>query len=227
MKKKIKIQIWSLITGLTFTIFSLSAYSQEMVKMCNLSAEELKTKFENLSGRADIKVLKTELKGKGFDKLSAGEATYGFTGTFKDSSGKSLAVEFYAFDYYNKTTNQMGSLIWRNDGKSVYKAYLTFPAGEKDFARAMDESQEMYVDANNKVQKAHSFGKCWKNCVFKHCKSWCIGSIAICAAATATLAIASAGPTAGIGVGASVAIFAGCAGISCGLCFGVCAVGCF
>ncbi len=228
MKKESKIISWAVIIALVLISISLKSFSQgSMIKMCNLTATELKAKFNSLAGLADFKLMQGQLSGKGFTKLNADGTAYGFTGTFKDSSGKVFPVEFFSFDYYNKATNQMGSVIWRNDGKSVYKAYLTFPAGEKDFEKAMEGSLEMYVDANGKMQKASSFGKCWRRCVFKNCATWCPGAIAVCAAATATLAIASAGPTAGIGVGAAVAIFAGCAGIACGTCFGVCAVGCF
>lgn len=227
MKQKPVTTNWLLLTLLILISMPTICFSQKMVKMCNLTPAELQAKFNSLSGEAGMKVLQSELTGRRFSKLSTEGTSYGFTGTFSDETGKVVPVEFYAFDYYNRSTHQMGSIIWRNNGKSIYKAYLTFKAGEKDFGDAMETSVEMYVDGNNKIQKASSFGRCWKRCVFKNCVGWCVGAISICAAATATLAIASAGPTAGIGVGAAVAIFAGCAGVTCGTCFGVCAVGCF
>jgi hypothetical protein len=224
--KKIKMKICKVILTNIFILLAACwnlSYSQELTKFCNLTAGELKIKFDGLA----MKPLRNELQSKGFVRLITPGSSYGFTGNHKDADGKMAEVEFYAYDYYNKATNQMGSLIWRNNGKSVYKAYLIFPAGEKDFEKALESSVEMYLDATGKIQKASSFGRCWRRCVFKNCVTWCVGSISLCAAATATLAIASAGPTAGIGVGAAVAIFAGCAGITCGTCFAVCAVGCF
>lgn len=128
--------------------------------MDRLTTAELNSKFRSLSGDAAFKLLERDLVNKKFDRLNTMEHAYGFTGTFKDKSGKPSAGEFYTYDFYNKTTKQLASIIWGINGKSTYKAHIVFPAGVKDFKIAMEKGVEMYVDAGNKLQKASSFATC-------------------------------------------------------------------
>jgi hypothetical protein len=223
VKKLFKKALRSLIIGLILVAVSFYSFSQRsLVKMCNLNITELNTKFKTLSGDSGFKILLGELKEKGWSKINVEGASYGFTGIASDSLTRATSsVEFYAYDFYNKTTKQMGSVIWRNDGKSVYKAYLTFPAGEKDFDKALEGSVEMYVEAG-KIQTASSWGKCFKKCVKNKCAGFCIVSVTGCLAATIVIDLATGGAAAGL----SIAFWIGCSGILCGHCFLTCALDC-
>src|SRR5215210_3983910 len=133
MNTNIKIQGELLLVILLLTFVSVKTFSQEMIKSEVLTTAQLNSKFRSLSGDAAFKLLEKDLINKQFVKLKVDRSSYGFTGTFKDPSGKPSGGEFYVYDFYNKTTNQMASIIWGNNGKSIYKAHIVFPAGEKDF----------------------------------------------------------------------------------------------
>jgi hypothetical protein len=112
-------------------------------------------------------------------------------------------------------------VIWRNDGKVVYKAYLTFPAGEKDFDKAIDESVEMFVEGG-KIQKASSWGTCFKKKAREKCAPFCITAVTGCGLAATAIILASGGSL----VGLSMGFWLGCAGILCGHCFLTIALDC-
>jgi len=182
-----------------------------MVDICYQTRSELTSKFSAFSKDADFKLLTAELSEKGWSKINGVQTDFGFTGTLRDSSGKrNYSVELCLFDYYNKSTKQAATLVWRNDGKSIYKAYVIFKSGEKDFSNA--EGIEMFAEGG-KIQKANSWYSCFKKAAYKKCPSFCVVSVIVCATA---LGIPDAG----------VAVWIGCAGISCGLCFAVCALNC-
>lgn len=212
MRNKFK-AAYRLLVAVLVLVISSRSFSQEMVKMCAVTSSDLNAKFTSLAADGDFKLLLNGLKEKGWTKLTAENYSYGFTGTYMDSITKTtVPVEFYAFDFFNKATNQMGSIIWRNNGKTVYKAYLIFAAGEKDMGKALQESVEMFAEGG-KVQKASSWSRCFNSCASAKCAHFCIAAAAVCAVS------AAAG-------GAGVAAWAACAGITCGLCFAVCALGC-
>jgi hypothetical protein len=204
-----------LFCALVFILISPGrVYSQEMTRMCNLTPEELNKKFQTLSADTEFKLLASGLKEKGWNRITESAASYGFTGTLRDSASKAeVPVEFYAFDFYNKATGQAGSLIWRSNGKSIYKAYLLFKAGEKNMGKALEEAVEMYAEGG-KIQKASSWRTCFRSCASRKCPSFCFQAAIFCAGGV----LASPG--------AGVAIWIACAGISCGLCFAVCALNC-
>jgi hypothetical protein len=206
---------------LTFSGWILQAASQEVSKMCALTPTELKAKFSSLSANADMKMLKDELTNKGWSKLDVDGTSYGVTGTYRDADGKSTPVEFYVFDYYNKTSKQTGAIIWRNNGKSIYKAYLIFPAGVKDFDKAMEESVEMYVEGG-KIQKASSWGRCFKNCIKRNCAGFCVAAATGCLAAAIVIDLAFGGTATGL----TLAFWIGCSGVLCGHCFLSCSLNC-
>jgi hypothetical protein len=215
MKKKITMASWSLIIGLMLTSISFKSFSQgSMTKMCNLTATESKSKFNSLAGLADFKLLQAQLSVNGFSKINSDDRSYGFTGTYFDSlNKKSSPVEFYAFDYFNRSTNQYGSIIWRNNGVKTYKAYLIFAAGEKDFEKGLESATEMFVDANGKIQKASSWRSCFIKSAKNKCGSFCFGAVIYCASGMVV-------------PGAGVAAWIACAGVACGLCFAVSALSC-
>ena len=214
MKKRIKTTLRILLMLLISVIATSKSFSQEMTKMCNMTPADLNARYASLSTDADFKLLLEALKEKGWTKVNSDYAAYGFTGNMKDADGKStMPVEFYVYDFYNKGTNQMGSVLWRNNGKSIYKAYLTFPAGEKEFAKGLESSTEMYAEGG-KIQKASSWRSCFKSCAAGKCPGFCFHATIFC------LGAVLAAP------GAGVAIWIGCAGILCGLCFAVCALNC-
>jgi len=209
-----------------FSILTTHLYSQEE---CNSIQElkiysdaDLKVKWNKLrSTDSGIKVLYSDLKSKGFEKFDIKGTNWGFKG-ITQSENKIVDAEFFAFDFINKSKTQLVSLIYRKLGKNIYKDYIFFSKGHKDFFDGLDTAEEYFVDGNDKIQIAQSWRKCFKKCVFKKCPGWCGAAIPVCATATAVVVAATGGAT----FGAAVGMFAGCAGISCGICMATCAIGC-
>ena len=60
-----------------------------------------------------------------------------------------------------KKEGQGCSMVWRQVGDQIYKAYLVFPVGEKSMDKALLLSEEWF-SSGGKIQKAHSFGRCFR-----------------------------------------------------------------
>lgn len=208
------------------------------------SPKEMIEMSQKFAGDAGWSAILKEVNEKKFTKIKHEKAAWGFKGKVKDKSGKEVDVVFCTFDYYNPDSkNGQGcSMIWKKVGNEIYKAYLIFPEGEKDMDKALALSGEWYADANGKIQKAQSWGRCFRRCVggtqrtvvdaggvrFEvpaNCGLGCLASIAVCGGATAILAVASS-PGAPVTFPTLAIVFGICAGASCGVCIGACALGC-
>lgn len=193
------------------------------------SIDILEKKWEGYTKDMGFKLLLDEVKKQGFVRIEKNEKTaWGFDAIYISDSVLGTSeqnAEVCSFDFYKKTATgiQMCSMVWRKVGGTVYKAYIVFPVGEKDFTTAMDKSTEYYADENNKIQKAHSFGKCWSKCVFKRFSaSNCAGALASCGGASAALVALGIGITTPIALG----IFGVCAGVFCLSPLAICAAYC-
>ena len=207
-----------------------------------LTEKEMSDYWSKFSQDPDIVALTKDLNEKKYKKLKIKEAAWGFEATTISENGKKEKAIFCCFDYYNPQSKNGGqgcSLIWRQVGKQIYKAYMIFPEGEKNMQKAFENSVEWFAK-NGKVQKANSWGKCFVKCISTgntvvdfegfwgkvkvktNCKNGCLGAVAICGGVTAIISVA----TGGVGLPAAAAIFFGCAGVACGTCFAACALGC-
>lgn len=205
------------------------------------SEDEMKKMWDKFSSDAGFKELMKQVNEKGFKRINIPEAAWGFKAKGIDkNSKKEVDLVYCAYDFYNpkakKGEGQGCSMIWRKVGDEVYKAYLIFPEGEKNMEKALESSQEWFVNDKNKVEKASSWGRCFRRCIQKgnsiveikdvkvrtNCHNSCLGAVAICGAVTAGIAAS----TAGMGVPAAIALFFGCAGVGCAPCFAACALGC-
>ena len=190
-----------------------------------------------------VELLK-QVEAKGFKRIE--QSSWGFKGVIRNiATGKAEDVMFCAFDFYSPSaisqkTFQTCSMIWRKVGADVYKAYIVFPKGVSDRQKGFEGAEEWFADANATVQKAHSFNKCFNNCINggRHsvsvttkygsmkatadCKSQCITGVIACGGVTTILQIASGG----LGTPLLIATFGICSGITCGQCFAMCAIGC-
>jgi len=204
----------------------------------------MKEQWQGFNKDKGWKELMKQTEEKGFKRIE--KSSWGFKGTLKNAStGKSEEVMFCAFDFYSPgaikdKSFQTCSMIWRKVGKNVYKAYIVFPKGESNRDKSFAAADEWFANDEGKVEKAHSFNKCFKKCIDggKHkvsietligsikvtadCKSQCIGAVAVCGGVTAILEIASGG----LGTPVLIATFGICAGVACGQCFAMCALGC-
>lgn len=193
------------------------------------SIDVLEKKWTGYIQDAAFKVLLEDVKRQGFTRIEKNEKTaWGFDANYIADSVLGTSeqeAEVCSFDFYKKTATgvQMCSMVWRKVGGTIYKAYIIFPVGEKDFVTAMDKSMEFYADENNKIQRAHSFGKCWSKCVFKRFNATnCASSMAACGAVAAGLTVAGIGVTTPIALG----IFGACAGVFCLAPLAICAAYC-
>lgn len=223
---------------LLVTIVIFSSVSGIQAQNCNFSKvvntnvfsiDVLERKWEGYIRDAAFKTLVDEVKRQGFIRIEKNEKTaWGFDAKYISDSVLGTSeqnAEVCSFDFYKKTATgvQMCSMVWRKVGGTAYKAFIIFPVGEKDFTTAMDKSTEFYADENNKIQRAHSFGKCWSKCVFKRFSaSNCAGALASCGGAAAGLVALGIGVTTPIALG----IFGACAGIFCLGPLAICAAYC-
>lgn len=216
------------------------AVAQNPLKMEQFSPKEMEMMWARFEKDAGWSAIVKDVAGKKFQRVKHEKASWGFKGTLM-RNGKEVDVLFCAFDFYNPASKagQGCSMIWRKVGDEVYKAYLIFPDGEKDFDKALEGSVEWFADEKGGIQKANSWGKCFRKCVKGSnkvvvdikgnkfsvpdgCSSGCLASIAVCGGATAILAAVTGGVT----FPAAAIMFGVCAGVSCGTCIGICALGC-
>ncbi len=191
--------------------------------------DKLESKWQAYLNDPGFKTVTDYVKKLGFVRINNNEkAAWGFEAKFvlDTTLGTSEQyAEFCGFDFYKKTDKgvQMCSVIWREVGNTIYKACIIFPEGEKDPKTALEKSQEFYADKDNKLQLAHSFGKCWAKCVFKRTSSTkCAAAIVVCGAAAGGLVAAGLGVSTPFAIGA----FSVCAGWVCILPLAICAAYC-
>jgi hypothetical protein len=219
---------------LTAAMFNSSLMAQgcNNSKVVNTSVfpiAKLETKWTSYVADKGFATLLAAVKKEGFIRIEKNEkAAWGFdAGFIADTSlGTSeQKAEVCSFDFYRKTDKgvQMCTMVWRKVGSEIYKAYIVYPVGEKNIQTALEKSDEFYVDENNKIQKAHSFGKCWAKCVFKRFNATaCSSAMAACGGAAAGLTLAGIGVTTPIALG----IFGACAGVFCLAPLAICAAYC-
>jgi hypothetical protein len=128
--------------------------------------DEMNEMWKKFSSDKGWQVLQNEVSTKKFSRIANKEAAWGFKGTITDEKGNKSEVLFCAYDFINpKNTKQGCSMVWSKVGDKSYKAYLVFPEGVTDLDKKFEASQEWYVDASAKIQKANSWGRCFRRCV--------------------------------------------------------------
>jgi len=166
------------------------------------------------------------LQKRGFVKLKMKEGNWGFTGEYKAENGVYAKSKFLAFDFYNPKAGKGGqgaSIIMRQVGNSTYTAYVIFPEGDVSIEDAFTKGEEWYADAQNNLQPAKSWIRCFLREVRDDCATRCIVRVAVCTALNAALGVA----TGGVSLSAAVGIFASCAGSYCAPCLARQALQCF
>jgi hypothetical protein len=230
-----KKNMFKLMTALLMLVLS---YSNTIAQDCMFSKitnsnqykiDKLESKWQDYLNDPGFKAIFEYVKKMGFTRIAKNEkAAWGFDANFVLDSTLGTSeqyAEFCGFDFYKKTDKgiQMCSIIWREVGNTIYKACIIFPEGENDSKIALEKSQEYFADKNNKIQLAHSFGKCWAKCVFKRLNSTkCAAAIVGCGAAAGGLTLAGLGVTTGFAIG----VFAVCASWSCIMPLAICAAYC-
>ena len=234
--------------GLFFVLvcFVSNVFAQKQIdNYYQFSPKEMESMMASFGKDAGWKNLSATMSSRSFERIKHEKAAWGFKGQVKTADGKMQDVLFCAFDFYNPKSKkgQGGTMIWRKVGDEVYKAYLIYPEGVEDLDKALELSEEFFADASGKLQKAQSWGRCFRKCVRgssrtvvdakgirfdvpSDCGTGCLASIAVCGGATAVLAVAAAAPTGGLSFPVLAITFGVCAGVSCGVCLGVCALGC-
>lgn len=231
----------ALLLGALVWLAPALASAQELADMKQFSPKEMDALWDRFSKDQGWAAINKDVASKKFQRVKHEKASWGFKGSVKNAKGQMEDVMFCAFDFYNPNSkNGQGcSMIWRKAGNETYKAYLIFPEGEKNFDKALEASVEWFADEKGQIQKANSWGKCFRTCVVSNakvmvdvngtkfnvpasCGSGCLASIAVCGGATAILAAA----TGGVGFLGAAAVFGICAGVSCGSCIAICALGC-
>jgi hypothetical protein len=245
MRQKIA---WLIITCMiAIPVCTFAQGAENTRKIETFTPEQMKANWAKFTQDEGFANLFKDATGKGFEKMTNESAMWGYQGVFKDENGKEQNVLFCAYDFHNpKAPKGQGcSMIWKKVGNRLYKAYLIFPEGEKDFDKAMKGAMEWTVSDDNKVERAHSWGTCFLACVhtngtapninsdikngklivgggsFKiNCTTSCFAGAIVCAAAAGAVAAT------GAGVPFAIAILATCAGLTCAPCLATCAIGC-
>ena len=180
------------------------------------SRQEMEKMWEEFSRDKAWMVVMKEVREKGFERNHEEKAAWGFKGVQVGPKETRSEVLICLFDIQGKNSKDKGTLVWAQKGSQRYKAYVVIPAG-KDLA----QSNEWFVDQNMKIQKAHSWGRCFLRELKLFCGPTCISSMVPCLVAAGATVTA-----AGIGGVTSPAVFAGCVAAICGTCVGLVAIGC-
>jgi hypothetical protein len=242
MKKRLLLLI-----AISAFVFNVRSFGQDEKKIDVFTPAQMRANWEKFSKDEGFSALLKDAKTKGFMQVINEKAMYGYEGVSKDENGKEQPVLFCAYDLYNpKAAKGQGcSMVWKKVGNRVYKAYLIFPEGERDFDKAMGGAMEWYADDNAKIQRAHSWGTCFAKCVktdgkapgldvdIKNGKVKIGGSTytltcttACFTGAIACSAVAGIVAASGAGVPFAIGLLLTCAGLSCAPCAALCAIGC-
>lgn len=219
--KKVSLAV-SLLICIAFAIKG-EAQSDTIYNRKDFTYSEMKANWSNFSNDAAWKVVVAEMKRQGFSLLDNENTMWGMAGyAINPLTRTKEAVVFCAFDFYKKGYDGLASMVWIKKGGKTYKCCITFPQNEKNADSAFAKSIEYYVDGNNTLQKAKSFGRCWRRACKANCPSFCLSAITTCGGVAIALATAGLGITTPVAIG----IFAGCAGVTCGGCLAVQALSC-
>jgi hypothetical protein len=251
MHKLVK-KIILLSTGILVFVFFINAQTpvQKTDNFPSFTSAQLKQKWQAFQKDKAFATLLDEVKKKEFKQAEYENAQWGYEGEFTDKSGKSHKLLFCIYDFIktgkdNKVI-QNCSMLWRKVDDSIYKAYVILPEGEKNMEKALEASDEWYANEKG-IQKAHSWGKCFRKCAqtggtapgldsdIKNgklkvggktytisCPGFCMFSAA-CAATALTVGVALS--ETGVGLAAAIIVAAAC-GLPCSSCFAMCAIGC-
>ena len=96
--------------------------------------------------------------GKG---AKGGDDKWGFSASYTENGQK--VETFVCMFEYTDSKGETCTAMWAKKGTVAYKAYFTFPPGTKDVTKATPT--EMYVDANNQIQRAKSWYTCWSGLI--------------------------------------------------------------
>ncbi|MDJ1500267.1 hypothetical protein [Xanthocytophaga agilis] len=158
----------SLLLGLLMLVLFNVGYAQNKIpeNITVFTPEEMNMMWKKFSSDKSWQVLQKEVDTKNFYRIANKEAAWGFKGTITDEKGVKSEVLFCVYDFLNPKNEKQGcSMVWSKVGEKSYKAYLVFPEGVTDLDKKFEASEEWYVDASNKIQKANSWGKCFRKCV--------------------------------------------------------------
>jgi hypothetical protein len=222
---------------LIFLLFSCQLFSQgtqiwseeppdNIKDLKFMTPTELNQQFSTYQKVPAFAAVLNGLQKRGFVKLNMNEGNWGFTGEYKAENGVYAKSKFLAFDFYNPKAGKGGqgaSIIMRQVGTSTYTAYIIFPEGDVSTEEAFTKGEEWYADAQNNLQPAKSWIRCFWREVRDDCKTRCIVRVAVCTALNAALGVA----TGGVSMSAAVAIFTACAGSYCAPCLARQALQCF
>lgn len=230
---------------IAFWVATLTASAQGIEKMTMFSASEMETMFTTFSNDKGWSNLKKELGSKKFARIKHDKASWGFKGRLKGGDGKVADVIFCVYDYYN-TDSKLGqgaSIVWKKVGAKIFKSYIQFPAGVSSMKEAVLGAVVRASDPSGEVVPAPNWGDCFIQCtagdksqtvvdvngvkveVPSNCAAGCLASVIVCGGATAILAAATS-PAAPVSFPTLAIVFGICAGASCAVCLGTCALGC-
>jgi hypothetical protein len=229
------------------TLPSVGQERENPRKIQTFTAAQMRANFAKFTQDAAFGALYKDARSKGFQQIIREDAMWGYEGVVTDAQGKEQKIFFCAYDFYNpKASNGQGcSMIWKKVGDRLYRAYLIFPEGEKDFDKAMSGAMEWFAEDDGKVQRAHSWGTCFLKCVhtngtapglsvdikngkllvgtstFKiNCATACFTGAIVCSGVAAVVAAST------VGVPFAIAELAVCTGVTCAPCLAACAIGC-
>lgn len=182
------------------------------------SYKEMKTNWTTFSADAGWRAVNAGIKNKGYVLLDSSRTMWGAEGYIINPLSKAKEkVVYCAFDFHNKVNRSLASLVWIKRGDKTYKASIEFPAGVKNIDSSFVKSVEYFVNKDNKLQEAQSFGRCWRRAVRNNCMGYCAAFIPACGGIAAAFAVTGWG---------AVAIFLGCTTGGCASCFLLQAITC-
>jgi hypothetical protein len=149
----------------------------KLAKQTLFNPKQMNALWDRFATDQAWQVVAQEAKQRGLARVRDEKAAWGFEGTTTD--GQEVLICLYDLAGKEAKGSTRATVVWAKVGKEVYKAIIVLD-NAKDFDQAVEQSLELYVDKNQKLQKANSFGRCLRRRLRDQCGATCLASAVGC-----------------------------------------------
>jgi hypothetical protein len=176
--KSIAVLLWGLTLWAGLATRAQAQIEVRLAKQTLFSPKQMNALWDRFATDQAWQVVAQEAKQRGLARVRDEKAAWGFEGTTTD--GQEVLICLYDLAGKEAKGGTRATVVWAKVGKAVYKAIIVLDS-DKDFDQAVEKSLELYVDKNQKLQKANSFGRCLRRRLRDQCGVTCLASAVGCA----------------------------------------------
>lgn len=135
----------------------LRAGNGQIRQLTMLDARELDKVWATFPADASGSGLTAGIQRKGFSRQSGAEAAWGFRGV--DGQGIPLFMGVWLFEPMTEKGSASAAIIWIQQNRRQYKAFLTFPEN----MAGLQQAQEWVINNRGELAQATGWHMCFKN----------------------------------------------------------------